>query len=429
MIWFVGSTITINPSSPVVLGCGNGCAVSPNALAGDLEANIIIIWGQERLKKIVVISVDTLYLGPQVSDTIINRLSPLFADHEIFLSATHTHNAPMIDETKPLLGSKEHQYSESLVNKIVGKTFELAKSDPKLVSVAQRKVRVSGIVSRRKPRFLAFSRKGIRVNQILQRPNFAANTKPYATIADFLDSDSQVLGSLLVFPCHPVAQMGLEIISPDFVGPLRNEYRLTTSGRADIPFLFLQGSSGDLNPWIKARYLKGGTLRFLDQIVNGVLFSSFTESELTDWTRQRVSELLGPALPQDSRRGQKNQGLLSTNIVKIPLGVFLESAEDLETRKIQIHRISVESLNIIGISAELTWALRDDLEKILDGSEVVGCIRDSFGYLSSASQEGQGGYESFGHQDSFSITSDRDKRFLKHLGDLVMQTNSGSELR
>lgn len=426
MINFVGSTLNISPSFPVVLGCGNGSTVSPDASAGNLEVNIMILWSQDRLKKIVFISVDTLYCGPDVSEAIIDRLSPVFEDNEIFLSATHTHNAPMIDETKPLLGRKEQRYGQNLVDKVVGRTLELARAEPQPVNISQRKVNVSGIVSRRKPRLLVLSRKGLQVNRVLQRPNRRERIKPSATVADFVNARGQVLGSIVVFPCHPVAQMGLELISPDFVGPLRNEYRLNSSARADTPFVFLQGSSGDLNPWIKARFSRSRVIEFLDRVLNGEMFFPFTESELSDWTRQRVIELMGPALPQDHILIQSNRGVLSSQIMKIPLGGFLQSAEKLETRKIEVHGISVESLRIVGISAELTWALRSDLQESLNGSELVGCIRDSFGYLSSERQENEGGYESFGHQESFSIASGRDRRFLQELSGLVRQASSDS---
>lgn len=405
MIWFAGSSVRINPEFSVELGCGNGTMVDPDTLTSDLEANIMIFYSQNKNSKLALISVDTLYLGADVSRTILEGLSSSFSDSEIFLAATHTHNAPMLDETKPRLGKKNAEYSRLLAKKIVEKTLELNRSAPASASLCTRQVKISGVVSRRKRRFVSISRYGIQRDLVLHRPNRQGVGDLSSTITEIVALDGAILGSIVVFPCHPVTQMGLDLISPDFVGPLRRDYRKSTSGKWDSPFVFLQGSSGDLNPWIKAKYFFGGARGFVDQLVNGPLFTPFSEREVHTWSSCRVAELLSGGKAVADSEMQSDLGLVSSQLISIPLADILIEAEKLDARTLDVHRVTLESFTIVGVSSEITWSLKEELGETLQGAELVGCLRDSFGYLTSTLQEKEGGYESSGHHSGHSILS------------------------
>jgi hypothetical protein len=61
-------------------------------------------------------------------------------------------------------------------------------------------------------------------------------------------------------------------------------------------------------------------------------------------------------------------------------------------------------LGIVGVSGELTSALDAELKHDLGGGVLVGCLRDSFGYITSLQQYQEGGYEVDDHQWHFSIS-------------------------
>ncbi|MBC7464105.1 MAG: alkaline ceramidase [Actinobacteria bacterium] len=59
-------------------------------------------------------------------------------------------------------------------------------------------------------------------------------------------SDGETIGTLVNYACHPTSLgWGNKLISPDYVGAMREKIESETGG---VPCLFLQGASGDLGP-------------------------------------------------------------------------------------------------------------------------------------------------------------------------------------
>lgn len=406
MIWISSGVVKINPVSSVFIGCGSGSTVPPEMILDNLEANILVVWNMDRTSRLLLISVDTLFLGRIASQEIVAGLAPDFKSDEVFLAATHTHNAPMVDETKPNLGRINPDYRRFLTQQIVATGLKLARQEPIKVTMNVWDADLGGVVSRRNKRALAVSRYGLRVNAILQRPSFSSpKFKPQARMAEFVDSHGVVLATLAVVPCHAVAYMGLESISADVPGSLRNTLRTRNPGSKTMPFLFFQGASGDLNPWWKASFLTMGIMATVDQFINGPLFPIFKRTELSKWSVLRIQELFSFEKRQVDTKNEIQSGQIKSALFEYPLTDFLEKAVDLNQRILTIHSFEIENLKIIGASAELTWALRQELAGFLHGVELVGCVRDSFGYVASTSQVIEGGYETDGHHDNFSISN------------------------
>ena len=425
MIWISAEVVQLNPVNSMFLGCGSGSKVSPENLLDNLEANILVVWSRSRSKRIVIISVDTLFLGPSVSNSIIDGLSNEFGPEEIFLAATHTHTAPMIDETKPLLGTLNMDYARLLVTQIVEVCLRLAKKEPVLASMNTWKPELGGVVSRRLKRLVELSRNGIRVNVIIQRPNLLAQSFiPQATLAEFTSLSGELLAVLAVVPCHPVAYRGIESLSADVPGALRHTLRSRSWSANETPFIFLQGASGDLNPYCKPKWLAGGLVSLMDQIVNGSFFATFTQAELYDWAQIRVREMWASRKTSQGAEALDSAGEIGTALYEYPLNSFLETAIDVDTRTVSIHRLEIEDLSLVGASAELTYALKMELLDKLVGSELVGCLRDSFGYIASSYQTDEGGYEADGHQERFSITHRVGPPLASLLSSALEQTRS-----
>jgi hypothetical protein len=405
MIWVASTKVDLNPTEGVYLGCGNGKKVSPEEKLDDLEANILIVWSLDKSSKVAIISVDTLFLGRDVVEMICAGLVGAFRNDEIFIAATHTHSAPMIDETKPGLGIKNNGYAELLARRIAHSVLRLSEQKARLVTLHVYKVMLGGIIQRRNSRLLQITRQGVQLRQTLQRPKFRRKPlRVQATMAEFVDHEGNMTAMLGVIPCHPVAFMGVESLSSDYVGMLRSQYKQHIGVSADVPFVFLQGASGDLNPWLKSQWLDGGLVRIIDQLVNGVKFSLFTKGDLELWTALRVREIV--ASREQIRRVPLGyeEGVLRTDLQELPLSSFLETAMHLKQRFVHLHKVQIEQLCMLGVSAEVTSDLKKELEEALGHVEVAGCVRDSFGYVTSSEQYEKGGYEVDGHQSHFSIS-------------------------
>lgn len=407
MFWLCSGIVDLNPTDEVFLGCGPASPVSPDKVLDSLEANITIVWSEDRASKVVLISVDSLFLGSIVVDEICSGLSGFFSPAQIFLAASHTHTAPMIDETKPRLGIRNDDYAGVLVDKIVQAVSKLVLETPTSVRLRKYTSTFGGIVERRNNRLFELSRHGLKFRPTLQRPNLRKRAIGAETaIAEFLDDEGKVLAALGVIPCHPVALMGRGVISADYVSGLRAEFRERICEGREAPFVFLQGASGDLNPWSKPKWLDGGLVKVIDQLVNGVRFSfpAFSISELRTWCKLRVQEMVMDRSQhlRNTAPGIESQ-VLNSELHQFPLSGFLKDAVKLNSREVYLHQLQIGDLRLMGVSAEITSKLKEKLKDSLEGAELVGCIRDSFGYAATPQQYLEGGYEVDGHQWHFSI--------------------------
>jgi hypothetical protein len=276
------------------------------------------------------------------------------------------------------------------------------------VTLTKYTAKLGGIVQRRNTRMFELSRNGLKLTPTLQRPNLRRSAiGAEATFAEFLDDSGHVMAAIGVIPCHPVALMGRELISADYIAGLRTEFRESICAGRETPFVFLQGASGDLNPWWKPRWLDGGLVKIIDQFVNGVRFPSpaFSIEDLSQWCKSRVQELVSERNKYFRRPAKANKGAeVESELHVFPLADFLKEAPGLKTRQVSVHQLKIGSLTLIGVSAEITSKLNKELSDLLGDAELVGCIRDTFGYATSAQQYRERGYEVEGHQWHFSIT-------------------------
>ena len=405
VIWISAASVDISPLENVYLGCGTGSKVGPGKITDPLEANILLVHSLDKKSKVVIISVDTLFLGPRVSSEIISGVSGVFENKEIFLAATHTHTAPMVDETKPILGIRNDDYSDFLVSRIVRATLDLVSEEPTLVTINSWATNLGGIVSRRRLRLFDLSRNGIRVAPVLQRPNFNSHKRDFeANICEFVTDSGVVMARIGVIPCHAVAYQGQDVISGDLVSSLRNELNSRQPGEIRTPFVFLQGASGDLNPWWRARWLNGGLVGLLDQLINGPRFPTLSRKQLANWGSQRVNEIFTTRNQRPLKANTADTGQVDASIQEFPLSSVLKSAHGIDSRNFIIQELAIESLHLVGVSAEVTWAYQQEMSGFFCDRVVVGCLRDTFGYVASSEQYSQGGYEAQEHQTSFSIS-------------------------
>ena len=96
------SVLSIAPEVDTFLGCGPAETVPGDPRAA-LEANLLLL--KSGGSQILIISLDALYPGARLRSDIIEGLKGIVNDESLFLSSSHTHNAPMLDESKPFLGS------------------------------------------------------------------------------------------------------------------------------------------------------------------------------------------------------------------------------------------------------------------------------------------------------------------------------------
>lgn len=158
----------------------------------------------------------------------------------------------------------------------------------------------------------------------------------------------------------------------------------------------------------EAKVVFSGVITAIDQSINGPRFPLFSETELAAWSLGLARELSIESSKQLAIAPGKARKTESA-LYEFPLLNFLEAAIGIDQRVVQLHRLEIDSLGFMGVSAEITWTLREELAELLEGIVVVGLMRDTFGFVASTEQFLDGGNEGIGHQDPFSASQGRDR--------------------
>jgi hypothetical protein len=410
--------ILINPSQDLALGCGTGKPVSSNSIHSNLEVNILFLTSEDKKNKILFLSFDTLFVGPRVTSAIIEGLKNYLTPEQIFISGTHTHNATALDETKPMMGYVNFGHQTKVIDSVIQRSIEIMSQIHTPAVSKGKKFLVEGVVSRRSFTPLRVYRNRLRMGEVLQRPEVLDTPEVVSELIEFIDVSGLCLASILIFPCHPVFFYLKETISSDFVGQLRNSLKREMTFSDNHTLIFLQGASGELNPKTVENFSLN-PIKLLRQVNQRKKFPEVSIEEFHKWCDDLKNQIMSSE-ESDSWKVLNNcSGSLKTNLRQILQNNYIKSISQTE-RLIELHSVDIEGLQIIGVSAELTWDFRMSILGTLPNVTLSGCMRDTFGYLTSEMQFQRGGYEARGHYDAFSI---------KHLSPLETIEKIGLEIK
>jgi hypothetical protein len=397
--------LSISPEVETFLGCGPKHSVSGDPSAA-LEANILLL--KSGMSQVLIVSLDALYPGARLRSDILFGLNDLVNDESLFLSSSHTHNAPMLDDSKPLLGSVIESHYLMVARKIIAASkILLTEGVWASVELKQGSYEFHGVASRRRQAPGLLRALNIFTEEVLMLPNLKEICSTRAEILLFT-SGEKILAMLMVGACHPVSNPELSRLSPDYVGSLREFSRDGIAGNSGMAFAFLQGASGEVRPDVISNGPVGRGLRaLLFHILVGKSFGVFDSITQGIWQSERCEEL------QDAVSSAELS--LDTSIAisrwEMPLGNHFHY-EGPQDRSISVHAVRLGPLKLLGLSAEPTWDFAQNLRNQAEGLTLVGCIDDTYGYLPSRGQCDKGGYEVSGFQPHFSLTG---KQPMQHL--------------
>lgn len=421
MLWAKSSVVDISPHVSTDLGCGPGGAVPPNPNAG-IEANILLLRDLTTDTKLLLMSVDSLYPGPRLRSELEAGLSEFLLPESIFLASSHTHAAPQLDGTKPILGSISETHFRRITSLLIQSTIAmLASSDWVEVSCRLSQFQSNSVAHRRRVVPLSPREKSISFFRAEFLPNLRKSKPVASELMEFFCGD-KIYGALWIMPCHPISNPSPAEISADYVGIVRSRYRTRNQlANSELPFLFFQGASGDLRPpsfgLMPNKTVKG----VLSNVIFGRRFRRFSEHEKEAWIRGLEKEMERRTVVAKPRL-QTGSCHLATRRQEVPLDAFFES--DISDRYISMHTVSIDNLTIFAVSGEPTWEVRTELvSEVASGLSVftvVGCIDDTFGYMVSSRQARWGGYEVDGYLTPFSLTRKQGVEIEKLLGQALL---------
>ena len=393
------SVVSIAPEVDTFLGCGPTESVAGD-LAAALEANLLML--KSGGSQVLIISLDALYPGARLRSDIISGLDGLLDDESLFLSSSHTHNAPMLDDSKPLLGSVVDSHYLMVARKIIAASKRLLTDGGwASVELKQARYQLNGVASRRRQAPRPLRALNIFSEDAMMLPNPKEVSSTTAEVLLFSEDD-KTLATLLVGACHPVSTLERSALSADYVGSIREFCREEIAHNNAMTFVFLQGASGEVRPNAISR--RPSTLKPRDILFSALIgktFGKFDSNSLEEWSIKRCREF------QDAATHAVPSADTSISVARavLPLEEFFEHPGP-QKRFVSVHAVRLGTLTFLGISAEPTWEFAQALvwEKMKGAQlSIVGCIDDTWGYLASRNQCRLGGYEVSGYLKPFSL--------------------------
>lgn len=361
------------------LGGGDPGRFSQNA-SDILEVNGISFTAQDG-RAYRLCSIDALYAGRLVAECRSDTETHIFA-------ASHTHYAPMLDDTKPHIGSFSRSGYEAYVLALLQAKGKATR--PTRCRLYRAEVDV--------PVYRRFDYPDNIVNRILAAhfgfyPNEGRKIDRHIYLFEF-GNQNKADFVIVYHACHPVTQgIGCEL-SPDYVGAIRQAVRKRFNVET---VMFLQGCAGDIRPNLATKRI-AWLPRFR---LNWKFNWKPTACLIADVNRKYAHAVAAATKYRDIDLGEH------------PFDVTVRQLALSSGRQVTSFRISLPGeINFDFLPFEVSHIYQLDLANARGAHFIVSCVNETSGYLSHPSQYRAGGYEVEG---SLYYMGLREKLVLKEL--------------
>ena len=358
----------------------------------------------------LIFSFDLMIVGSELADMIHAKLHRRgFESDEIVLLASHTHSAPATDRACANLGVPDPQLVEALAEAADSLVRSIESQPPAEIGLRLFQGQLRHSINRR--RFWPFPTVGrtygFRLSSFSMAPNPSGPVDERATVALLRRSgDDNIVAVLWHYTCHPTAVVPGNAISADYPGTIRKTLR---ERYGDIPCIFVQGFCGDIRPDMASSLRPGWRERLRQlarRLVSGPGFAVCTAEDWTRWS-QSMAARMGDILTAGPCATLATDGL-QCGSASLALDRFFSGSTPDKELSVQIVRIG-RQLEIVALSAEVTVPWQGILDSAIPPCD--GCIRlhagyagALFGYLPTAAQVTEGGYEVEGFQPLFGLS-------------------------
>jgi hypothetical protein len=381
-----------------------------------LELNAILL--SDAGSRVLFVSGDLLFMGAPLQAAINEQASSHgIAAGNVVCVASHTHFAPSTDPTKPLLGVVNPEFARSVARVARGLVDTVARATPTPVAFRVHRVDTNLNVIRRKRWSLpTVSRSGFRLGpSIVMAPEPAEPRDRALDRIELVNADGRTTAVIWKYACHPVAYPESDAVTAEFPGVVRARMR---ERWGPVPVVFLQGFAGDVRPLISVRDQPSRmkTLR------RGPTFPVPTLEEWTDWAEQLAASATAPG-------GETVDGTpIRVAAGSLGLSDIITQRTSPVTGRLALQRVSLGTIpEMLFVSAEVC----SPYLRLFSASDsiCVGYTGDVFGYLPSAAQVADGGYEAsdfmkpFGLDGSFAAGFER--AVVNAVAEMRATTNAG----
>lgn len=396
-------SVDITPRRPMMLGGYNKRTEPFTAVAGRLEANVLLIKGAS--SSVTIVSTDLLYPGETLRAHLVTNLDLADKGEELFICASHTHFAPMTVPSMPRLGVVDPEYVEYVATQITALIRSIEHQGEACVSTYHQG-RADHSMNRRLVR-LRLTRSGIAKSSGLG-PNPSGDRDEIVRILKFSKPGGEPSAIIWNYACHPTDFPEFLQVSAEYPGIVRARLRAEFG---NIPILFLQGFSGDVRPpfWGRSTGIEG----MLRRILIGPQFRHPLRREWEQWSNSLAESVVSFA--RSAPRELQIDSLMLKR-VEVPEDEFAAGGSG--DKSLIWHLVDCGGFRIVGINAEPVVKYRRLLEQSLAGEPLltVGCLDQPVCYLPSDNMIAERGYEVEGFRTLFNF----DGRFRNRLQDAVV---------
>jgi hypothetical protein len=407
----------VTPRDRPIRLAGYAQRIEPTSTILDpIEISAVLLEGGGR--RCLVFSFDLMIVGAELQEMISAKLAKHgFKPGEIMLLASHTHFAPATDRACAGLGIPEQQFVNDVVEAAEGLLLQMLREQASEVTLEISQGRLDHSINRRRHwRFPTFGRTyGLRLASVVMAPNPQGPTDERATVLLLRRADDgTVIGVIWHYTCHPTAVIPDNVVSSDYPGVVRRALR---NRFGEIPCVFAQGFCGDIRPNMRRATPGAGfrdrLRRIARTMMSGPSFAAPAAGEWSRWSDDLAARVV--AITQSPSGKISAPAVLATGSANIPLGGFFAGSAPDKPLAVQIVRLG-DAIELVALSAEATVEWREIIDReipVRDGRIrlYAGYLGALFGYLPTAQQIPQGGYEVEGFQPLFGLSGkfDSDK--------------------
>jgi hypothetical protein len=362
-------------------------------------------------RRCLILNFDLMIVGAELADMVESRLGEIgFRSDEVMMLASHTHCAPATDSACARLGTPDTRFvsdAADAVEKLVG---DILTRQPRETILEVFRGNLDHSINRR--RYWPFptydSTQGLRWARVTFSPSPAGPRDELATVILMKAADDGApLAAFSHYTCHPTSVTPTDVISADYPGAIRG---LLRDRFGEIPCLFAPGFCGDITPRLvpadRRQTLGERFARLRRMVIAGYMWPNVTPADATAWRESLVARL-GAIIAAGPARTLRPDRLQSGSAVT-PLGAFFSGSIPDKKLTAQILQLGDE-LEILALSAEPTIEWRRVLDEAMPCSSLsvrlyTGYLGAAFGYLPTARQATEGGYEVNGFQDLFGMS-------------------------
>lgn len=412
------ATVDITPTRPAPLAGYASRHGNFTTVEAPLEANLAAFPLPDGTC-VVLGSVDTLFVGPSLSDRI--AVAAGVAQERLVLVSTHTHNAPSLAPEVPTLGLHDPGYGDMVVRRLGKAVRRLIDAPRETLSAAYAQRTAPFNVNRRRPAWMldygALRRKRrFRFGKgIAMAPFDRGVVDPLLRCIVLRGERGSIRAVLWSYACHPAFFPFRDRVSPDFPGSVRAHLRRRFGDGCAV--LYVPGFAGSAIPRIPFA-LPRSAGEFLARLLpfNPAL-PSFTPASYGEWVDRLCAT--AAACVRDAPAGDTAPAVAfaRTRSPDVFIGQGSRSGSDVP---LEMARLDFgPSCGLVAITGEMVGEWMPVLPKSLFEQRIAtGYLAGPCLYVPTDAVVRQGGYEGDGFRSRFGLNG----RFVDGMDRIVSST-------